>query len=293
MGQKNMTTVLDKRPAGPVGLDSASQYMREVGRYAPLPPDEEVKLSARIKKGDKEALDRLVRANLRFVVSVAKKYQNQGVPLSDLINEGNMGLIRAAHRFDEKKNFKFISYAVWWIRQAILQALAKQSRFSKVTLNRVGTLYTIGRIKARLEQKLKHAPTNEEIARELELPLTEVNEATRLDSEPVSLDAPLDDDSKLKIADLVAAEEDLPDIQLMEAAMKDAVIGALDCLTDKERAILKMYFGLETDTSLTLEEIGSRINLTRERVRQLKERGIMRLKKTDSIRRGLRSYWHR
>jgi RNA polymerase primary sigma factor len=260
--------------------DPAALYMREINKYTPFKPDEEARLASQIKKGDKKALEMLVKANLRFVVSVAKNYQNQGLPLIDLINEGNIGLIRAAQRFDEKKNFKFISYAVWWIRQAILQALADQSRPMKLPLNRVGTIYNVGKARAKLEQKLQQTPSNEEIARELGMKADDVLLATQIDNPSVSFDSPGKDNDGVKMADVISSpnEEAAPDAKLVRESMKKDVHAILDTLSEKEKTVLSLYFGIEDGYPLTLEQIGERIQLTRERVRQIREKGLRKLR---------------
>jgi RNA polymerase primary sigma factor len=254
-------------------------YLKEIAKSRNLTTAEETSLASRIRKGDKGALAVLVRANLRFVVSVAKNYQNQGLPLADLINEGNMGLIRAARRFDEKKNFKFISYAVWWIRQAILQALAEQSRIVKLPLNRVGTLYKIGKAEMRLEQKYGRTPNCNEIAAELDIPESEVWEAVRIGNTNISLDAPLQEDDDSSLLDLINDKSQAgPDEETMEVSLQEELNGILNSLTPREREIVKLYFGIGEELPHTLEEIGSRFNLTRERARQIKEKAILRLK---------------
>ncbi|MFP4162865.1 MAG: RNA polymerase sigma factor RpoD/SigA [Chitinispirillaceae bacterium] len=258
---------------------SLSLYLKEIGKYKSLPLEEEAKLAVRIRKGDKRALERLVKANLRFVVSVCRNYQNQGLPLSDLINEGNLGLIRAAKRFDEKKNFKFISYAVWWIRQAILQALAEQSRIVKLPLNRVGTIHKIGKVQSRLEQKLNRLPNVDEIATELELDSQEVRETVRIGNSHMSLDAPLQSGDDSKLMDVLRDDEQaLPDEGVIDISLQSEVNTVLDSLSEREREVVKLYFGIGEETAYTLEEIGQRFNLTRERVRQIKEKALKRLK---------------
>lgn len=258
---------------------SLSLYLKEIGKYKSLPLEEEAKLAVRIRKGDKKALEKLVKANLRFVVSVCRNYQNQGLPLSDLINEGNLGLIRAAKRFDEKKNFKFISYAVWWIRQAILQALAEQSRIVKLPLNRVGTIHKIGKVQSKLEQKLNRMPNVDEIATELELDTQEIRETVRIGNSHMSLDAPLlmGDDSKLMDV-LKDDNQEQPDEGVIDISLQAEVNAVLESLSEREMEVVKLYFGIGEETAYTLEEIGQRFNLTRERVRQIKEKALKRLK---------------
>jgi RNA polymerase primary sigma factor len=261
--------------------DSLAFYLNKICKHRTLDAAEEARIAKRIRKGDREALEELVRCNLRFVVSVSRNYQNQGLPLSDLINEGNLGLIRAAKRFDEKKNFKFISYAVWWIRQSILQALAEQSRIIKLPLNRVGTIHKIGKTQGKLEQKYRRLPNTEEIARELDLDVNEVMETLKIGNSHMSLDAPLrqgqDDDSRL-IDILQDHNEDQPDEQAMKLSIRQEIDLVLSRLTDRERKVVKLYFGIDEDTAHTLEEIGVRFDLTRERVRQIKEKALRRLK---------------
>ena len=254
-------------------------YLKEIGKSRTLTVEEEAALAVRIKKGDRKALESLVKANLRFVVSVARNYQNQGLPLSDLINEGNVGLIRAARRFDEKKNFKFISYAVWWIRQAILQALAEQSRIIKLPLNRVGTIHKIGKIQSRLEQQLARTPNSEEIAAALSIDETEVHETVKIGNSHLSLDAPVQGGEDSRLMDLLAdTEQERPDAGLLEVSLQEEIYKTLDMLTEREQAVIRLYFGIGEETSHTLEEIGQRFNLTRERARQIKEKALRRLK---------------
>jgi RNA polymerase primary sigma factor len=259
--------------------NSLALYLKEIGKNKTLPVEEEAIAAVSIRKGDKKALDRLVKANLRFVVSVARNYQNQGLPLSDLINEGNLGLIRAAKRFDEKKNFKFISYAVWWIRQAILQALAEQSRIIKLPLNRVGTIHKIGKAQSRLEQKYRRIPNIEEIARELNIDEEEVRETIKIGNSHMSLDAPLQQGEDSKLLDLLQDEDqELPDDGVLEISLHDEINQTLDTLSCREKEVVKLYFGIGEETAHTLEEIGQRFNLTRERARQIKEKALRRLK---------------
>jgi RNA polymerase primary sigma factor len=259
--------------------NSLALYLKEIGKNKTLPVEEEAQAAVRIRKGDRKALEKLVKANLRFVVSVARNYQNQGLPLSDLINEGNLGLIRAARRFDEKKNFKFISYAVWWIRQAILQALAEQSRIIKLPLNRVGTIHKIGKAQSKLEQKYRRIPNVEEIARELKLDEEEVQETIKIGNSHMSLDAPLQQGEDSKLLDLLQDEDqELPDDGVMEISLHEEINQTLDTLTCREKEVIKLYFGIGEETAHTLEEIGQRFNLTRERARQIKEKALRRLK---------------
>ncbi len=256
-----------------------SIYLKEISRYSPVKSEEEARLACAIKKGDKQSLDKLVKANLRFVVSVARNYQNQGLALSDLINEGNLGLIRAAKKFDEKKNFKFISYAVWWIRQAILQALADQSRIVKLPVNRVGVIHRISKTEEMLEQKFGRRPGFDEIAAELDLEKESVIDTMRIGNRHISLDAPLQDNDDASLLDVLRDKETLiPDAQIAQSSLKEGITKSLNTLNTREREILKLYFGLDGETPHTLDEIGERLSLTRERVRQIKETALSRLK---------------
>ncbi len=259
--------------------NSLALYFKEIGKNKTLPAEEEAQTARRIHKGDRNALEKLVKANLRFAVSVARNYQNQGLPLSDLIHEGNLGLIRAAQRFDETKNFKFISYAVWWIRQGILQALAQQSRIVKLPLNRVGTIYKIGKAQRKLEQQYRRIPTMEEIARELEIDTEEVWETTRIGNTHVSLDAPLlqgEDNNRLDL--LQYENQELPDNCMMEISLHLEINRILDTLACREKEVIKLYFGIGEEIALTLDQIGLRFNLTRERIRQIKQKALRRLR---------------
>jgi RNA polymerase primary sigma factor len=256
-------------------------YLRQIGGNRTLKAAEEADMAMRIRGGDRKALDALVKANLRFVVSVARNYQNQGLPLSDLINEGNLGLIRAALRFDEKKNFKFISYAVWWIRQAILQALAEQSRIIKLPLNRVGAIHRIGKVQGRLEQKYRRLPNEEEIARELDLKEKDVLETIKIGNSHMSLDAPVQQGAESRLMDMLVDETtESPDDAIAEMSLRKQVNRTLETLSEREKEVIKMYFGIGEETAHTLEEIGLRYNLTRERARQIKEKAIKRLKRS-------------
>ncbi len=264
---------------------SLDQYLKEISAYKLLTRDEEVDLAQRIRKGEEEALDRLVRSNLRFVVSVAKKYQNQGVALSDLINEGNLGLIRAAHKFDETKGIKFISYAVWWIRQAILQALAEQSRIVRVPLNRAGALHRIGKRSAMLLQELGREPTVEELADELDISEDEVRRTLSLSQTHLSLDAPLTPGEDNRLLDYLPDQfAPGPDDETYDRALLDTVEEALGTLKEREAKILRLYFGLDGQEPMTLEEIGSLLGITRERVRQIKEKALLRLRHASRAR---------
>src|SRR6266496_962680 len=258
---------------------SLDQYLRDISAYPLISRDEEAHLARHIRKGEQEALDKLVRSNLRFVVSVAKKYQNQGVSLSDLINEGNLGLIRAAHKFDETKGIKFISYAVWWIRQAILQALAEQSRIVRVPLNRAGTLHRIGKRSASLLQELGREPTVEEIAEGMDISEEEVAKTLSISQAHLSLDAPLTPGKDNKLLDyLPDTTNPGPDDEIFEHALTESIESVLATLKEREARILRLYFGLEGQEPMTLEEIGSQLGITRERVRQLKEKALARLR---------------
>ena len=258
---------------------SLSRYLEEIGDFEPLNPDREVELAIQIKKGNHNALEELVKANLRFVVSVAKDYQGQGLPLTDLINEGNLGLIKAAGRFDETRGFKFISYAVWWIRQSILQALAEHSRIVRLPLNRVGTISKITKTAEKLEAEIERSPNEKEIGRQLNMTPDEVIDAMRISRRHQSLNAPFRDGDKNSLIDIIKDENQLePDTPLMNDSLKDEIRNSLDTLKDRERMVIKMYFGIERDYALTLNEIGEEFNLTRERVRQIKEKAIRRLR---------------
>jgi len=271
---------------------SLEQYLQEIGKIELLKPEEEVELARRIRAGDQEALKKLTQANLRFVVSVAKQYQNQGLPLSDLINEGNVGLIKAAKRFDETKGYKFISYAVWWIRQAILQALAEQSRIVRLPLNRVGALHKIGRASSELEQEFGREPSADEIADELDMSEHEVMDTLKISSRHLSLDAPFSEGEDNSLLDVLSDEvQSLPDEDLMTNALKEDIKRALGTLSKREAEVISLYFGLDAKQALTLEEIGARFKLTRERVRQIKEKAIRRLRHA-SRSRLLRTYLH-
>ena len=264
---------------------SLDQYLREISRYSLLRREDEVELAILIRAGDDEALDKLVRSNLRFVVSVAKKYQNQGVSLSDLINEGNLGLIRAAHKFDETKGIKFISYAVWWIRQAILQALAEQSRIVRVPLNRAGTLHRIGKRSSALQQELGREPTVEEIAEGMDISEDEVAKTLSISQSHLSLDAPMTPGEDNKLLDyLPHTQSPGPDDKTFERALSDSIENVLGSLKEREAKILKLYFGLENQEAMTLEEIGGLLGITRERVRQIKEKALARLRHVSRAR---------
>ncbi len=255
------------------------QYLYEIGQISLLIPQEEVDLARRIKQGDQDALNRLTQANLRFVVSVAKKYQGQGLSLTDLINEGNYGLIKAAKRFDETRGFKFISYAVWWIRQAILQALAEQSRVVRLPLNRISTISKIRKTSARLAQQHERAPNLEELADALEIGIDKVREAMQHTGRHLSMDAPFNDNDDNSLLDVLPSNEGIsPDDSLLDESVKIDIERALSLLHAREAEITRLYFGIGREHSLTLEEIGQRFGLTRERVRQIKEKGLRKLR---------------
>jgi RNA polymerase primary sigma factor len=258
---------------------SLDKYLQDIGKEELITAEDEVNLAQRIKTGDQAALEKLCKANLRFVVSVAKQYQNQGLSLPDLINEGNLGLIKAAKRFDETRGFKFISYAVWWIRQSILQALAEQSRIVRLPLNQVGSLSKMAKTSSKLEQKFERPPSTDEIAAALEMPGHKVEETLRMSTRTISMDAPLDQDEEMKFLDVFVAE-DTPstDEQLIRDSLAKEIQRSLATLTEKEREIINMFYGIGVPHAYTLEEIGSTFDLTRERVRQIKEKAIRRLK---------------
>ena len=260
---------------------SLDKYLQEIGKVSLVSIDEEVILAQRIREGDQMALEKLTKANLRFVVSVSKQYQNQGLTLGDLINEGNLGLIKAAKRFDETKGFKFISYAVWWIRQSILQALAEQSRIVRLPLNRVGSLNKISRSFAALEQQFEREPSADEIAELLELSATEVTDTLKVGSRHVSMDAPFVQGEENRLLDVMANEDaESPDAGLLDDSLRREVQRALSTLTLREADVVTLHFGLNGHAARTLEEIGEQFSLTRERVRQIKEKAIRRLKHT-------------
>lgn len=269
---------------------SLDKYLQEIGKVDLISAEMEVELAKRIRAGDHVALEKLTSANLRFVVSVAKQYQNNGLTLGDLINEGNVGLIKAAKRFDEQRGFKFISYAVWWIRQSILQALAEQSRIVRLPLNRVSSLVKISRAFSELEQKFQREPSTEEVAEVVGITLEEVDANLKVGNRHVSIDAPFaqgEDNSLLDV--LYDNNESTPDTQLLDDSLKQEVQRALATLTSREAEILGLYFGLNNGAAMTLEEIGLMFNLTRERVRQIKEKATRRLRHT-SKNRSLKSY---
>jgi RNA polymerase primary sigma factor len=271
---------------------SLDKYLQEIGRVDLITAEEEVRLAQLIREGDKVALERLTKANLRFVVSVAKQYQNQGLSLPDLINEGNLGLIKAAERFDEKRGFKFISYAVWWIRQSILQALAEQARIVRLPLNKIGTINKINRAYSELEQRFERPPSAEELAEKLECSISDVRNSMKNNNRHVSMDAPLvaDDQSSSSMYDILPNDAlPGPEKNLVLESLQMDIERSLSTLTSREGDVVRLYFGLNGKSALTLEEIGERFELTRERVRQIKEKAIRRLKHT-SRSRMLQSY---
>ena len=269
---------------------SLDQYLKELSAYPLLKREDEIELAQKIRTGCEESLDKLVRSNLRFVVSVAKKYQNQGVALGDLINEGNLGLIRAAHKFDETKGIKFISYAVWWIRQAILQALAEQSRIVRVPLNRAGALHRIGKRTSALLQELGREATHAEIAEGMEISEEEVAKTMSISQVHLSLDAPLTPGEDNRLLDYLAdTVNPTPDEQTFEKALTEAIEESLSGLKEREAKILRLYFGLDGEEPMTLEQIGALLGITRERVRQIKEKALSRLRHVSRAR-ALESY---
>ncbi len=270
---------------------SLDKYLQDIGREELITAEEEVELARKIKAGDQKALEKLTRANLRFVVSVAKQYQNQGLTLPDLINEGNLGLIKAAQKFDETRGFKFISYAVWWIRQSILQALAEQARIVRLPLNQVGSLNKINKAFSRLEQEFERAPSAEELAEALEVPEEKIKESLNVSGRHVSVDTPLttNEDGGTLIDVMINTESERTDSGLMTESLQREIERSLSTLTEKEREIIRLFFGIGLNHGLTLEEIGSKFNLTRERVRQIKEKAIRRLRHT-SRNKLLKSY---
>ncbi len=260
---------------------SLDKYLQEIGKVDLITADEEVELAQRIKAGDQIALEKLTKANLRFVVSVAKQYQNQGLTLPDLINEGNLGLIKAAQRFDETRGFKFISYAVWWIRQSILQALAEQSRIVRLPLNKIGSINKINKTYAFLEQSHERPPSAEEIAKELDMTINDVKESMKNSGRHVSMDAPLVEGEDSNLYDVLrSGESPNPDKELLLESLRTEIERSLETLTPREADVIRLYFGLGNQHPMTLEEIGETFDLTRERVRQIKEKAIRRLKHT-------------
>jgi RNA polymerase primary sigma factor len=271
-------------------VHSLDRYLHEIGREPLLTPTEEVELARMAREGDTAALERLTRANLRFVVTVAKQFQNQGLSLADLISEGNLGLIKAATRFDETRGFRFISYAVWWIRQAILQALAEQSRVVRLPFNRVGALTRITKAFSALEQEYEREPSTQEIAQILEMSPLDVAQALRLASRHVSLNAPSFPEEEVPLLDILPNPElPAPDSPLLDESLQQDIRAALSSLPRREAEVIRLYYGIDREGALTLEEIGAELGLTRERVRQLKERALARLRRCAEGR-GLRSY---
>ncbi|MBZ0263559.1 RNA polymerase sigma factor RpoD/SigA [bacterium] len=260
---------------------SLERYLQEIGEYDLLTTQEEIELARQIRSGNQIALEKLTQANLRFVVSVAKQYQNQGLSLEDLINEGNLGLMKAAKRFDETRGFKFISYAVWWIRQSILQALAEQSRMVRLPLNRVGALNKIGKAASELEQTYEREPSPDEIADALEMTAGEVNDALQMSGRHLSMDAPFKQGEENSLLDVLSdADQPTPDHTLIGSSLKKELEMALASVSPREAEVLRLYFGLNIDEPLTLEEIGVKFSLTRERIRQIKEKALRRLRTT-------------
>ncbi|HKK44672.1 MAG TPA: RNA polymerase sigma factor RpoD/SigA [Balneolaceae bacterium] len=259
--------------------ESLDRYLQEIGKEKLITPEDEVRLAKEIQKGSQKALEDLTKANLRFVVSVAKQYQNQGLSLGDLINEGNLGLIKAAKRFDETRGFKFISYAVWWIRQSILQALAEQSRIVRLPLNRVGALNKIGKELSKLEQEYERVPSAAELAESLDMTVSEVADTLKISGRHLSVDAPFAQGEDNRLLDVLENEETPdPDTDLMGESLKVEIERALSKLTNREAEVIRLYFGIGREHSLTLEEIGERFDLTRERVRQIKEKALRKLR---------------
>ncbi len=271
---KKRKRVAENRPK-----QSIEKYLEEIGGYSPLSPEEEIELTRRIRKGDSEALDKLVKANLRFVISVAKEYQGQGLPLQDLISEGNLGLIKAAQRFDETRGFKFISYAVWWIRQSILQALAEQSRVVRLPLNRVGAINKVGRTLEQLEKEYGREPSMQEVAETMEMSTYEVADVLKTSARHLSLDEPFKEEDGNNLLDILESDRYAPpDEALMQESLKEEIDKVLMTLKPREAEIIRLYFGLDGDRPLTLEEIGEHFKLTRERVRQIKEKALRRMR---------------
>lgn len=269
---------------------SLDKYLQDIGREQMITAEEEVELARRIKQGDTKALERLVNANLRFVVSVAKQYQNQGLSLPDLINEGNVGLIKAAKRFDETRGFKFISYAVWWIRQSILQALAEQARIIRLPLNQVGQLNRVKKVSSQMEQQLQRTPSTEELAGELDLPEYKVDAVLKISSRTISTDAPLVEDEDMMFFDQYVPDGvEETDEPLIRESLGKEIQRSLAVLSEKEREVVNMYYGIGMSHAYTLEEIGANLQLTRERVRQIKEKAIRKLKQ-NARNRLLREY---
>ena len=274
MRQLKISKQITNRNAG-----TLDKYLADIAKESLLTTEEEVELAQRIKAGDRAALDKLVRANLRFVVSVAKQYQNQGLSLQDLINEGNLGLVKAAQRFDETRGFKFISYAVWWIRQSILQAVAEQARIIRLPMNQVGALAKVKKAVSMLEQRLERRPSLKEIAEELDMPEDKIDQLMNINSRAVSTDAPLDDQDDANFLDIFVQDDQVQtDAAVEQESTSRAIRKSLDMLNEKERTILCMYFGLGTTREYTLEEIAMKLDISRERTRQIRDRALKRLK---------------
>lgn len=257
---------------------SVEKYLHEISKLELISIEQEVELAKRIRKGDTAALNQMVNANLRFVISVAKQYQHQGLSLSDLINEGNLGLIKAAQRFDETRGFKFISYAVWWIRQSILQALAEQSRIVRLPLNKIGSLNQINKVSARLDQQFEREPSIEEIALEMELSVETIREAMKNSGRHLSMDAPINSEDDATFGDFISTETQNPENLLFNESLSKEIERILSVLTEREAIIINLFFGLNGNQPLSLDEIAEQLNFTRERVRQVKEKAIKRLK---------------
>jgi RNA polymerase primary sigma factor len=258
---------------------SLEKYLSDIGKEPMIPAEEEVRLARLIREGDEDAFDKLTRANLRFVVSVAKQYQNQGLSLPDLINEGNLGLIKSAKRFDETRGFKFISYAVWWIRQSILQAIAEQSRIVRLPLNQIGSLSRISKAFSKLEQQYEREPSYEEIAKLTDLPLDKITDALRISGRHVSMDAPFVPGEDNTLLDVIENNESPPaDVQLINDSLRKEIERSLSVLSERECEVVKLFFGIGIGHGLTLEEIGDKYGITRERVRQIKEKALRRLR---------------
>lgn len=269
---------------------SLDKYLQEIGKISLLSTDEEIQLTRKIKEGDKLALDKLTKANLRFVVSISKQYQNQGLTLGDLINEGNMGLIKSAERFDETRGFKFISFAVWWIRQSILQALADQSRIVRLPLNRVGSLNKLNKTMLDLEQKYEREPSTEELAEELDMTISEIDDTLRISKKHISMDLPIGPDDENSLLDIMENENVIsPDSVLVNDSLKTEISRVLHTLTERESDVITLYYGLNNKPAMSLDDIGIELGITRERVRQIREKTIEKLQ--DSTRnKFLKSY---
>lgn len=262
---------------------SLDKYLQDISKVSLINSDEESELAKKIKEGDKDALEKLTKANLRFVVSVAKQYQNQGLTLPDLINEGNIGLIKAAQRFDETRGFKFISYAVWWIRQSIMQAIAEHARIVRLPLNKIGSITKINRTFSELEQLHEREPSIDEVAESLEISSNEVKDSLKISGKHISVDAPLSSDEESNtMLDVMSEKDNIqnPDKELMTESLRDEIERSFSTLSFREAEVLRLYFGISTNTPLTLEEIGEQFELTRERVRQIKEKALRKLKHT-------------